>query len=252
VQARSFKAPLRLLRLPLALLFYICIFPVFGEAAETPSPAPARSARPSAPAPLLAPPAQNLSTSRCDPCTLDIGQAIPPYDVRFRPRNMPDGRRVVEELRISRTDKPGWSQSLPVHDMTPLSQNQEFFIGTADINFDGYNDLLLATSRGVANTYADYWLFVPRKQAFSYLGNYPIFRVDADKQVLAAYERGGHGGLIYRAKSYRFIKGVLTLVESEKQEATDQEGVYRRSVFRLKDGKLRLTERELVKAPPPK
>ena len=43
------------------------------------------------------------------------------------------------------------------------------------MNFDGFNDVLLATSRGVANTYADYWLFVGATGEFSYLGNYPLF-----------------------------------------------------------------------------
>jgi hypothetical protein len=136
--------------------------------------------------------------------------------------------------------------------MMPVRQNEEFFIGTVDINFDGYNDLLLATSRGAANTYADYWLFVPSTQEFSYLGNYPIFTVKPDHRQLSTYERGGDGGMIYQANDYRFIDDVLTLVASEKQERIDRKGTYRKSVFRLRDGKLHLVKRELIKAPPQK
>jgi hypothetical protein len=165
---------------------------------------------------------------------------------------MQNDRRVIEALQVSRDDAPGWTQSLPVHDMTSVRQNDEFFIATADINFDGYNDLLLATSRGVANTYADYWLFVPSTKEFSYLGNYPIFAVNSDKRLLSTFERGGDGGMIYQANQYRFVDGTLTLVESEKQERTNREGVYRKSLSRFKDGKLHLVKMELIKAPPPK
>ena len=198
-----------------------------------------------------APPAENLSLPSCDPCKFKIAQALAPYSVRFILKNVQNDRRVIEALQVFRDDAPGWTQSLPVHDMTPVRQNDEFFIATADINFDGYNDLLLATSRGVANTYADYWLFVPSTAEFSSLGNYPIFTVNSDKRLLSTYERGGDGGMIYQANQYRFVDGELTLIESEKQERTDREGIYRKSLFQLKDGKLQIVKRELIKAPPP-
>lgn len=199
-----------------------------------------------------APPSENLLTVSCDPCRFRIAQTLAPYSIRFKLQSVPNDRRVVEALQVFRDDKPDWTQFLTVHDMSPVRTNDEIFIGVADINFDGYNDLLLATSRGAANTYADYWLFVPSKQEFNYLGNYPIFTIDSGQHRLSTYERGGYGGMIYQANYYRFVNGVLTLVESDKQEATDQEGVYRKSIFRLKDKELRLIKKEIIKAPPPK
>jgi len=55
--------------------------------------------------------------------------------------------------------------------------------------------------------------------------------------------------MIYQANHHRFIDDTLTLIESEKQERTNREGVYRKSIFQLKDGKLYLVKSELIKAP---
>jgi hypothetical protein len=55
--------------------------------------------------------------------------------------------------------------------------------------------------------------------------------------------------MIYQTSQYRFVKGVLTLVELEKQEATNREGVYRKRQFRLKAGKMRLIKTETIRAP---
>ncbi|HEY5707438.1 MAG TPA: hypothetical protein VIS96_17910 [Terrimicrobiaceae bacterium] len=195
-------------------------------------------------------PSKNLLTANCDPCTFEIAQKLAPYQIRFRFRNLPDDRRVIQALEVFTNDKPGWTQSLAVHDMTPVKRDDKVVIGTADINFDGYNDLLFATSRGIANSYADYWLFAPSTQEFKYLGNYPIFALDSRNHRLSTYERGGHAGMIYQSKHYRFIDGVLTLVESETQEATEQDGVYLKRISRLKNGHLRQVKRELIKVPP--
>jgi hypothetical protein len=74
-----------------------------------------------------------------------------------------------------------------------------------------------------------------------------MFTVDSSKRQLSTYERGGHGGLIYQANHYRFINGVLTATASEKQEATDRQGLYRKSIHQFKNGKLRLIKKEIVR-----
>jgi len=191
----------------------------------------------------------NVTT--CDPCTFYARGGSPPYSIRFVVEDLPDQTRAVRELKVTREDKPGWQQMLPVHRMAPLPGHKKFFIGVADVDFDGNNDLYLATSRGAANTYADYWLFVPSKEELSYLGNYPFFTVDAATSSLSTFERGGHGGMIYKKSAYRFIQGTLTLVESEAQEQTAREGVYRKKLFRLERGSLRLVKTETVSAPSP-
>ena len=195
------------------------------------------------------PEAQALLVESCGPCTVKIGRNLPDYAVTFTVRELPDGRRTVDALQVSRTDRAGSAQSLPVHTMTPVAKGDDFFLGADDINFDGYNDLYFATSRGVANTYADYWLFDPARGTLSYLGSYPIFKVDAPTRELSTYERGGDAGMIYTSKRYAFIDGKLTVIASEEQEKTAQDGVYRKSVFQLRDGQLALVKRENVRPP---
>lgn len=209
----------------------------------------AQTSPPAAPAAgTESPPAESRLTTACDPCRFAIASGAGPFEFRFAMHDAADGGRSVERVEVARPDKPGWTQALSVHDMTPVGSQDDFFIGTADINFDGFNDLLVATSRGIANTYAAYWLYVPAKEEFAYLGNYPLFRVDATNQRLLTYERGGDGGMIYSRGQYRFLNGHLTLVESEKQEATKRPGVYRKTQSVLKDGTVQPVKTETVKA----
>jgi hypothetical protein len=233
---------------PAVLLLVVLRLACAQTLASDPSPS---TVQPSAGAGVsdagMAPPAENMSTTLCDPCRFKIAETLAAYLVRFQLQSLPNDEQIIQALHISRDDRPGWSQSLPVHDMDPTGTEEEVFIGSADINFDGYNDLFLITGHGVANAYADYWLFAPATEDFAYLGNYPIFTIDSTKRQLSTHERGGHGGLIYQANHYRFIKGVLTPTAVEKQEATQQQGVYRKSIYQYKDGKLRLIKKETIR-----
>jgi len=196
-----------------------------------------------------APAAQSSLTENCTPCTFEIGQGLPRYAVRLSIRDLPDEQRVVDALQVSKADGSSWTQSLAVHGMMPIMKTEDFFIAAEDINFDGYNDLSFATSRGVANTYADYWLFDPPQAAFRYLGNYPLFKVDLQRRELTTYERGGDGGMVYKSKRYAIVNGAPIVVASEEQEATDVNSVYRRTVSELRDGRLTVVKRESVRVP---
>jgi hypothetical protein len=200
---------------------------------------------------VIGPASPGILVDTCAPCFVRVGRDVSDFTVTFAEVALPDGRRGIAELRLLRRDRPAWSQSFPVRDSAAILQAEQFFLGATDINFDGYGDLFVATSRGVANAYADYWLFTPPEQQFVYLGNYPVFTVDSAQTRLKTHERGGAGGLIYEARQYQFVDGVLTVVESETQEATDQPGVYRREVRRLTNGELRAVSSEIVRPPAP-
>jgi hypothetical protein len=195
-----------------------------------------------------APKSFTRSTLECDPCTFEIGPSLPPYQISFKVKTS-ENRKLIEELVISPLNRPDLSQTLSVHAMTPIKRDKEFFVGSADVNFDGYNDLFLVTSRGTANTYADYWEFEPKAKKFSYLGNYPILKVENKTKTLSSYERGGSGGMIFTQNAYKFIDGVLTIIESVKQEATDQDGVYIKKTFRRKSGTLELIGTDRITTP---
>ena len=163
-------------------------------------------------------------------------------------KDVPGNRKIIEELKLARGDKPGWMQSLSVHAMEPIKKSQKFFIGTADINFDGHDDLYLVTNRGVANSYADYWVFNPVKQIFDYKGNFPMLSIDTKKHLISSYERGGDGGMIYESKKYEFINGKLEVTEIEKQITNKKYGIYQKQILQRKDGKLVLVNSETVRA----
>ena len=161
---------------------------------------------------------------------------------------MGDGR-VITSIEV--TTQPGSKpiQRLPVMGMEPVGKEEQFFFGGADINFDGLLDLMLITRKGVANAYAEYWLFDPKSGTFTALGAYPVFRVDIQKQRLSTYERGGSAGLIHESKEYAFVDGKLTLTRDEKQEATENPSVFRLVIQERVGGVMKTVKTGTVRAP---
>jgi hypothetical protein len=153
----------------------------------------------------------------------------------------------VEAIAVARDSKP--IQRLPVAGMEPIGNEEQFFFGGVDLNFDGLLDLMLITRKGAANAYAEYWLFDSKTGMFTALGTYPVFRVDVQKHRLSTYERGGAGGLIHESKEYAFLDGKLALLRDEKQEATQQRGVFRKVVRERVGGVMKITKSETVRAP---
>jgi hypothetical protein len=231
-----------------ALISLACLY---GLACGEETPPKDSSTRPdSTQSPIvIGPSTPGMPVATCSPCVLRVGQGVGDFTLSFSELALPGGRRGVAELRLLRPDRPGWTQTFPVRDSAAMPATEAFFVGATDVNFDGHSDLFVATSRGVANTYADYWLFTLGDEGFGYLGNYPLFAIDSAQRRLETYERGGDGGMIYESKKYQFIDGALTVVEVETQEGTDQPGVYRRSVQRLENGELRPVSSELVRPP---
>jgi hypothetical protein len=180
----------------------------------------------------------------CRPCTFSPGANIPTYSFTFELKAAGSERTVQAIEVVNQRSKT--AQRLPVTGMEPVGQEEDFFFGGVDINFDGLADLMLITRRGVANAYAAYWLFDPKIGAFTSLGTYPVFRVDSTKKRLLSYERGGSGGMIYESKEFAFVDGTLTLMRDEKQDATKQPGVFRKVVRERADGALKVVKTETV------
>ena len=150
----------------------------------------------------------------------------------------------------ARRDGARESQRLPVHEMARQDPGERFFFGATDLNGDGNLDLMIATSRGVANTYADYWRFAADSSRFDYLGNYPVFTLDTVTRRLKSYERGGAGGRIYQAREWQFEGDSLVVLREEVQEATDTPGRFLKVVRERAasgGGALREVLREQVK-----
>src|SRR5262245_57738144 len=143
----------------------------------------------------------------CRPCRFQIGPGLRPVGFTFEIDSSADGKavRVIE----AQPDGGISPQRLEVHAMTPEVPGDKFFFGAVDLNRDGFLDLLIATRRGIANTYVDYWRFVPDSNRFAYLGNYPIFSMDTATHRLTTYERAGEGGREYLTREWAFRGGSL-------------------------------------------
>jgi hypothetical protein len=184
----------------------------------------------------------------CRPCTFSPGPGLPPYHFVFNVKSNAEGRGI-DEIRVLRESETEPRQRLPVKDMTPISEQESFFFGGLDLNMDGFLDLMLITDRGVANAYADYWLFDSASGNYVYLGKYPVFRIDSKRHRLLTYERGGSAGLIYESREYEFQGNKLILVKSEKQDAAGRRGAYRKVARERVNGVMKITRAETVKAP---
>jgi len=185
--------------------------------------------------------------SDCHPCTFSVGPNTPAYSFTFQIDSSSGDNKAISAIVVRRGTSRE-SDQLAV-DMTPVAKKGKFFFGAADLDFDGYRDLVLATSRGVANTYAQYWRFAPQTGRFVPLGKYPIFTVDTAGRRLHTYERGGDGGRIYQSSEYGFVRDTLRILKSESQEATDKPGLYLK-ILRERDGdSLRTVRTDSIKEP---
>ena len=71
---------------------------------------------------------------RCDPYTIVLHDGTPPADFRFELETVPQGR-VVKAIVFERDGHTVQKPVVP--SMTPLHQDESFFFGALDINFDG-------------------------------------------------------------------------------------------------------------------
>jgi hypothetical protein len=155
-----------------------------------------------------------------------------------------DGERVVRSLRAQ--DEGGKEVTLRVREMTPVPPGERFFVGPQDINFDGYDDLMLKVDQGVANAYAVYWLFDPQKTGWIPLGRYPILQLDREKKRLKSFERGGYGGRIYQRNEYEFRGLKPVLVRSERQTLVRAPDRFRRTISERKGARMRIVKQQIV------
>jgi hypothetical protein len=182
---------------------------------------------------------------RCEPCTVVLHEGSPPADFRFITETVPQGR-VVRAIVFERGGHT--VQKLNVPSMTPLVQDESFFFGGQDINFDRWLDLLFMTERGAANSKAEYWVYDPGTDLFRDLGEFPIFRVDAVHKRLSTYVSNGPAGLDFEKRDYAFEGNHLIVMSEETQEPSpSRPGWYVHIVRHRKDRKLVVVLRETVK-----
>ena len=185
---------------------------------------------------------------RCDPCSIVLHNGTPAADFRFELETVQQGR-VVKVIVFERGGHT--VQRLDVSSMTPLAQDESFFFGGQDINFDGWLDLLLITQKGSTNAKAEYWLYDPAADRFRDLGEFPMFRVDALHYRLSTYVSNGPAGLDFEKRDYAFKGNYLVVMSEEtRKPSSSRPGWYVHTVRRLENCKLVVVLRQTVKQPP--
>ena len=113
----------------------------------------------------------------------------------------------------------------------------EIYFG--DINFDDYTDFWLVTSKGVANSYAEYWVYEKSQGHYLHLGNYPWLSARPASKTLQSYERGGNGGMNYTIKDYIVKDNQLQVTREEIQTHDAASNKTSKQVRVLVDGELK-------------
>ena len=181
----------------------------------------------------------------CNPCLIRPVPDGMPLRLYFGTAKTESGGKRVMSLTIASDDGRA-SYELPVSAEMDIRPRSDFLIGTPDINFDGFGDLMLIVSQGTANAEAQYWVYDPPARHYSALGVFPVFRIDPTARALSTHTNDGEAGRLFHDATYEW-HAVKLVKTSEVVQAWNHErtGVVRsRSVTR--NGVLTVMSREIV------
>jgi uncharacterized protein (TIGR02145 family) len=122
-----------------------------------------------------------------------------------------------------------------------ITKGETFFnpsvINVDDYNFDNYMDIAIASAtgtRGLANIY----IYNPQKKEYYYQAELSKMNsIFANKETQTIEKLPSGASMDYESSEYKWVKGELTLVKSEKQEHDEGLDKYIRTVRTLEKGK---------------
>ena len=120
-------------------------------------------------------------------------------------------------------------------------------VSLQDLNFDGQNDLVISSNK--SDQRLNYWLFDLNKNQFEYLGEYPTLKINKIKKQLYSIQHDNGNKQAYQAIYYQLIDGKLSPTTTEKSEATQQSGIFKKSHFQIKNGQPKLIKVEYAYGP---
>lgn len=89
--------------------------------------------------------------------------------------------KLLKSLNIINNDN---KHSLQVPSQTSILEGDKGYISFSDINFDGYPDIAITTSFGLANLYLDYWVYDSHHEKYHYIGNHSKFELNHKLKIL--------------------------------------------------------------------
>jgi hypothetical protein len=187
-------------------------------------------------------PSADLPAVRCTPCLLQIHTNEPAREIRAE---------LTEATRrlVVQAPSPDPAQLLPIDNSAESVEAWE--VGTDDINFDGYADLYLVTSRGSVNEFARYFRYVPDKHRFEDIGTFPVFKLDRLTRRLFTYVKNGSAGLEHESCEYSIVDGKPVMVRQERQSATEDPLIFVNTIRERTNGELKTVGETRVRAPAP-
>jgi len=114
-----------------------------------------------------------------------------------------------KRLKILDVVNNGKKHTLQIVSQPSMLEGDKGYISFADINFDGYPDIAVTTSFGLANLYLEYWVYEPHIHTYQYIGNYVKFELNFRLKTLShiikinaqRYEKN-----TYYWKDYKLVK----------------------------------------------
>ncbi len=130
-----------------------------------------------------------------------------------------DTSAQIESILVYQNGKQ--VQSLPVCTSEHVPNTPPLgSLNMADLNFDGYYDLLLQTTKKNDNFNFCVWLYNPKTQRFdasSVLSSLVNPRPDAKEHTVSSFVNQGCQGGCHETKTYKWNKGQLQLIRIETQ-----------------------------------
>ena len=119
----------------------------------------------------------------------------------------------------------------------------------SDINFDGFNDLLVPMYSGDAgkNQFYDCWLFNAKTGKFMHSEDFSGFcnvEINDSLKQFTEHTFGGCASECYTEKTFNVISNKPILIKKEYQKLDSKSGKLRRFVEKYKNGKM-ITKREV-------
>jgi hypothetical protein len=222
--------------------------PLTPKAAPAPKPEVATSPLPAAPSgPTLSQQAPTLRVSSCAPCRF-----TPRVDLAIEIRFSTGADQSVTQLDVT-TIAPASAggaapaQSLQVTDA--WSPSNEFLLQALDLDFDGTLDFAFGPILGTPNLTLHYWRVDADQGRLSDLGSFSNLKVNPSTHELETYEKGGHAGLLFESKVYRWEQGRLSLSRSVEQTAVPGQKGYLKTTRSFDGGRIVKESSEQVTAP---
>lgn len=168
-----------------------------------------------------------------------------------------DGADTAYTFRVHES-RPGTADSIvvmrggrPVQTLEPsenhvLPETEAERISRIDLDFDGHADLAFVTELAMANSRSEYWRLDPAAGRFVPAGVHETLHSDSAARELTTFNRGGHGGRLWRASRWRWMDGALAEVRREEQDLLADGATYVRVVRERRGGALAETSRDTL------